>query len=210
VSSVLNQSPTWWRFAARCFVGAACWATFGVAAAQADDAAIRAKQLTEARPYVIGSGDVLQIIVDREPDASIASVVVRPDGNISVPMLRQATAAGLTLPELEKQLTAQFAKFIRDPDVTVLVREIHSEKVYVIGAVRKEGAITLQGPLTVLQALAEAGGLTDYAKRSKIYVLRPNPSEHQRLSFDYNSVIRGQHSEQNIVLQSGDSVVVPP
>jgi polysaccharide export outer membrane protein len=126
-----------------------------------------------------------------------------------MPLIKEIAAAGLTPRELERSIVEHLSKFIRDADATVLVREIHSEKVYVIGAVRKEGPIIMQGPLTVLQALAEAGGFTDYAKKNKVYVLRQDHGKQGRLPFDYGSVIRGQHPEQNITLLPGDSVVVP-
>lgn len=159
--------------------------------------------------YVIGPGDVLQIIVMNEPQASVPVVVVRSDGMISIPLLKEVAAAGLTPRELEKLITQSLSRLIRDADVTVLVKEIHSEKVYMIGALRREGPIVLAGPLTVLQAISEAGGFTDYAKRSRIYVLRQDHGKQMRYPFDYNAVIRGDHPEQNITLLPGDSVVVP-
>jgi len=162
-----------------------------------------------ASHYVIGAGDVLAINVWKEPEASLQSVVVRPDGFISMPMVKEVEAAGLTPIELEKQLSLKFAHFFRGADVSVIVKEVHSEKVYLIGAVKKEGPITIKGPLTVLQAVAEAGGLTDYAKRGKIYILRRDNGKEVRLPFDYTAVIQGKHSEENITLQPGDTVVVP-
>lgn len=159
--------------------------------------------------FVIGPGDVLSINVFKEPEASVQSIVVRPDGFISMPMVKEVEAAGLTPVELEKVLSQRFARFLRDADVAVIVKEIHSEKVYVIGAVKKEGPIPIRGPLTVLQAIAEAGGLTDYAKRGKLYILRRENGKEVQLPFHYMAVIRGEHSEQNIVLLPGDTVVVP-
>ena len=159
--------------------------------------------------YVIGPGDVLAINVWKEPEASLQSVVVRPDGFISMPMVKEVEAAGLSPMELEKELAVKFARFFREADISVIVKEVHSEKVYLIGAVKKEGPITVRGPLTVLQAVAEAGGLTDYAKRSKIYILRRDNGKEVRLPFDYSSVIQGKRSEQNIILRPGDTVVVP-
>jgi polysaccharide export outer membrane protein len=159
--------------------------------------------------YVIGAGDVLAINVWKEPEASLQTVVVRPDGFISVPMVKEVEAAGLTPIELEKELSAKFAHFFREADISVIVKEVHSEKVYLIGAVKKEGPITVKAPLTVLQAVAEAGGLTDYAKRGKIYILRREDGKEVRLPFDYAAVIQGKRSEQNIILRPGDTVVVP-
>ncbi|HME09368.1 MAG TPA: polysaccharide biosynthesis/export family protein [Bryobacteraceae bacterium] len=159
--------------------------------------------------YVIGPGDVLAINVWKEPEASLQSVVVRPDGFISMPMVKEVEAAGLTPIELEKELSSKFAHFFREADISVIVKEVHSEKVYLIGAVKKEGPITVKAPLTVLQAVAEAGGLTDYAKRSKIYILRRENGKEVRLPFDYSAVIQGKRSEENIILRPGDTVVVP-
>ena len=159
--------------------------------------------------YVIGAGDVLQINVFKEPEASVASVVVRSDGVISLPLLKEVHASGLTPQALQKQLTQGLATLIRDPDVTVIVKEIHSERVFVIGSVRKEGPVELTGPCTILQILSESGGFTDYAKRSKIYVLRQTNGKQVRIPFDYSAAIKGERPEQNIWLQPGDTVVVP-
>lgn len=161
------------------------------------------------KTYVIGAGDILQVDVLKEPEASAASVIVRPDGMISLPLLKEIKAAGFEPNQLAQVITQKLNQYIRDADVAVLVKEIHSEKVYVIGAVRKEGPITMQGPITVLQAIAEAGGLTDYAKQHKIYVLRLANGQQNRIPFDYQAVLKGQHPEQNIVLMSTDTVVVP-
>ncbi len=161
------------------------------------------------RNYVIGPGDVLQVVVMKEPEASVQAVVVRSDGMVSLPLIKEIAAAGLTPRELEQLITKSLSRLIRDADVTVLVREIHSEKIYMIGALRKEGPIVLSGPLTVLQAISESGGFTDYAKRSRIYVLRQEHGKQMRYPFDYKAVIRGEHPEQNITLVPGDSVVVP-
>ncbi len=159
--------------------------------------------------YRIGAGDILQINVLKEPDASVAGAVVRSDGIISIPVLKDVSVAGLTPKELERMLTQKFSQFIRDPDVTVVVKEIHSEMVYLIGAVRKEGPIALKGPLTVLQAVAQAGGLTDYAKRNRIYILRVENDRQVRMPFDYSAVVKGAQMQQNITLRPGDTIVVP-
>jgi polysaccharide export outer membrane protein len=159
--------------------------------------------------YVIGAGDVLTVNVWKEPEASVLAAAVRPDGMISVPIVKDVQAAGLTPLELQAVLADKFGKFFRGADVSVIVKEIHSQRVYVIGAVKKEGAIDMKTPLTVLQAVAEAGGLNDYAKRSKIYILRKSNGKEARLPFDYSAVIRGSHGEQNVTLEVGDTVVVP-
>ena len=159
--------------------------------------------------YVIGAGDILGINVWHEPEASVLSTVVRSDGLISLPLIKEIEAAGLTPKQLEKALTDRLSKQIRQPDVTVLVKEIHSERIYLIGALKKESQLTLKSSITVLQAIAEAGGLTDYAKKSKIYVLRKENGKPVKFPFDYTAVIRGDHMEQNIALRPGDTIVVP-
>jgi polysaccharide export outer membrane protein len=159
--------------------------------------------------YRIGAGDVLQILVWREPEASVAETVVRADGRISVPLIKEVDAAGLTPAELEKALVEKFSRYITAPDVTVVARQIHSRKIYLVGAVRREGPIPLMGPLTVLQAINEGGGVTEYAKKKKIYILRQHEGKQERLPFDYQAVLKGERMEQNVVLLPDDTIVVP-
>jgi len=159
--------------------------------------------------YRIGPGDVLQIDVWKEPDASNPSVTVRPDGRVSLAMLGELRVAGLTPAELQAILIEKFGALIRDARVTVTVRDANSQKVYVIGEVRREGAVRMVGPMTVLQALAEAGGISDYAKRKQIYILRVVDGRQMRLPFDYEAVVKGQKVGQNVTLLPGDTVVVP-
>jgi polysaccharide export outer membrane protein len=162
--------------------------------------------------YVIGSGDTLQISVWKEPEASVPAAVVRPDGKITVPMVKDVEVAGLTPAQAEERISAKLKEFIADAsvtNVTVVVAKIDSKKIYVTGAARKEGPIPYTGGLTVLQALSEAGGLTDYAKRKKIYILRPDNGQNYRLDFNYDAVLKGENMEQNILLLPGDTIVIP-
>ena len=159
--------------------------------------------------YVIGEGDVLHISVWKEPDASVPSVVVRPDGKITLPMIKDLQVSGLTPSQAEKLVTEQFAKFISAADVTVIVAGINSKRVYIVGGVKKEGPIPYTYRMTVLQALSEAGGLTDYAKKKKIYVLRRENGRDYQLPFDYDAVLKGERMELNIPLMPGDTLVVP-
>ena len=159
--------------------------------------------------YRIGSGDVLGVEVWKEPDASNPTLAVRPDGRISLPMLGEMNVAGLTPNELERQLTAKFGELIRGARVTVSIKEINSQKIYLIGEVKKEGPVSMKAPMTVLQALAEAGGVTDFAKRHKIYILRIDQGKREILPFDYAAVLQGQKIAQNILLYPGDTVIVP-
>ncbi len=159
--------------------------------------------------YIIGAGDLLQITVFKEPEASIPQVVVQLDGVITLPMVKDVHAGGLTTAELEELLGKQYSRFIRDAEVSVIVKEINSKKIYLIGAVRKEGALALKAPITILQAIAESGGLTDYAKRSKIYILRKVDGKPIRIPFDYQIAIKGEQMEQNILLRADDTIVIP-
>ena len=159
--------------------------------------------------YLIGSGDTLQISVWKEPEASVPTVVVRPDGKITMPLIKEVEVAGLTPRQAEAVITERIGKFIADPNVTVVVSTINSKKIYLIGAVRKEGTLPYTYGMTVMQALSEAGGLNDYAKRKKIYILRTENGREYRLDFNYEEVVRGERMEQNVVLLPGDTMVVP-
>jgi polysaccharide export outer membrane protein len=159
--------------------------------------------------YRIGAGDVLQIVVWKEPDASVPSVVVRADGKISVPLVKEVDVLGMTPAEAETMLAAKLAQFIHGADVTVVPKEIHSQKVYLLGGVRKQGPLILAAPTTVLQAITEAGGLTDEAKPKKIYILRKENGQQVRYPFNYNAVIKGERMEQNIILHPEDIIVIP-
>ena len=162
-----------------------------------------------ANDYQIGAGDVLHIGVFHEPDATVQSVVVRTDGKISMPLIKEVSVMGLTPSQLEKQITEQLSKFLTAPDVTVIVTSINSKKVYVIGAVRKEGPLTYTYPMNILQALIDAGGLSDFAKRKKIYVLRTQNGRSLKLPFDYDAALKGEHLELNVPVLPGDTIIVP-
>jgi polysaccharide export outer membrane protein len=159
--------------------------------------------------YVIGAGDVLQISVWKEPDVSVPVAMVRPDGKIAMPLLKDVSASGLTPGQMEAMISAGLSKFINAPDVTIVVSAINSKKVYVMGGVRKEGPIQYTYQMTVMQALNEAGGMSEYAKRKKIYVLRTENGQDHRYPFNYDDVIKGKKVEQNIALLPGDTLVVP-
>jgi len=159
--------------------------------------------------YRIGEGDVLQISVMGEPTASVPSVMVRTDGKITMPLIKEITVSGLTPTELEKVVTEQLSKMIRVPDVTVIVAQSNSQRVFMIGAVKKEGPLHYTYRMSVMQAISEAGGLTDYAKRKRIYVIRNENGRQFQFHFDYDAVMKGQHMEMNMTLLPGDTVVVP-
>jgi polysaccharide biosynthesis/export protein len=159
--------------------------------------------------YRIGAGDILQVSVWKEPDASAPNVVVRPDGMISTPLIKEIQVAGLTPKQAEILITERLVKVIQEPDVTVIVTGMSSKKIYAIGAVKKEGPIAYTYSMTIMQAIAEAGGLTDYAKRNKIYVLRTENGKESKFPFFYDDILKGKHMEQNIVMLPFDTLVVP-
>ena len=158
--------------------------------------------------YVIGPADVLSIVFWRDKDMS-ADVVVRPDGKVSLPLLNDVQAAGLTPEQLRQQLTTAAAKFLEDPNATVVVKEIHSRNVFITGNVMKPGTYALTAGMNVLQLIALAGGLQEYADAKHIVVMRMENGKQVSHEFNYNDVIKQKHVEQNVVLQPGDTVVVP-
>lgn len=177
--------------------------------ADAPTASDAVKKPATADPnYVIGSEDVLDVSVWKEPDFS-RTVPVRPDGKISLPLLNDVQAAGLTPPQLAAEITTSLNKFVTSPQVTVIVTQVNSQRVYLLGEVTRPGAYTLTPGMTVLQALSNAGGFTPYANSKKIYLLREENGNQQKLSFNYKDVIAGKRPEQNIALKTGDTIVVP-
>ena len=158
--------------------------------------------------YVIGAEDVLGVVFWREADIS-GDVTVRPDGRITLPVIGEMQAAGLTPEQLRVQILAGAAKYLTDPNVAVVVRAINSRRVFVTGRVTTPGGHLLKGPLNVMQAIALAGGLTEYADAKNITVLRTTDARSVRFQFNYKDVARGKNLEQNIPLLPGDTVVVP-
>lgn len=160
--------------------------------------------------YMIGNDDMLNISVWKEPDLTQTNVPVRSDGNISMPLIGEVHAAGLTPLQLEHDITTRLRAFLTQPDVTVMVVQMNSQKYNVLGRVMKPGSFKLSATTTVLDAIALAGGFQDFAKQKSIYVLRQNPNGGEtRIPFNYKSVIRGEHPEQNIRLEPRDTIVVP-
>jgi polysaccharide biosynthesis/export protein len=158
--------------------------------------------------YKIGPQDVLRIDVWKEAELT-RTVPVRPDGKISLPLLNDVQAAGLTPSQLSTVLTEGLKKFINAPQVTVTVSEINSRRVYVTGEVAHAGAFPLLPNMTVLQALSSSGGFTQFAKTKGIYVLRTEDGKQVKHPFNYKEVLAGRNQEQNIALLPGDVIVVP-
>ena len=164
---------------------------------------------TSAAPadYVIGPDDILRVSVWKEADLT-NTLPVRPDGKISMPLLNDVQAAGMTPMQLAASLTERLKKYLADPRVTVAVTAMNSQRIYVTGEVQHTGAMNLAPNMTVLQAVASAG-LTQFANPKGIYVLRAENGKQQKLPFNYKQVVKGESMEQNIVLKPGDTVVVP-
>lgn len=159
--------------------------------------------------FVIGNDDVLSISVWKEPDLS-RSIPVRSDGRISLPLLGDVQAAGLTPLKLEEDIANKLQPYIAAPEVAVMVQQINSQKFNILGKVVKPGSYPLTNSATVLDAIALAGGCRDFAKQGSIYVLRQNPGGGEsRLPFNYKDVIKGKNTAQNVRLQPHDTIVVP-
>ena len=165
-------------------------------------------QVSKVGPdYVIGADDTLHISVWKEPELT-ETLPVRPDGKISMPLLNDVTAAGLTPLQLRDEITERLKKYIADPRVTVVVTGMNSRRVFATGEVLHTGPMTLLPHMTVLQALAQAG-FSQFANPKGIYLLRIEKGKQQKIPFNYKEVVKGNHPEQNIELKPGDTIVVP-
>jgi polysaccharide export outer membrane protein len=160
------------------------------------------------RNYTIGAQDVLDISVWKEPEVSRV-VPVRPDGRISLPLLNDVQAAGLTPAALAAQITESLKKYLTNPQVTVIVTTINSQRVYISGEVVRPGAFPMLPGMTVMQALTSAGGFTPFAKMKSIYVLREENGKKNKFPFNYKAVVNGKNADQDIELKAGDTIVVP-
>jgi polysaccharide export outer membrane protein len=158
--------------------------------------------------YKIGPQDVLRIDVWKEPDIS-RIIPVRPDGKISIPLLNDVQASGLTPMQLSASLRESLSKYLHNPQVTVTVAEINSRRVYITGEVTRAGAIPLLPNMTALQALSSAGGFTQFARLKDIYILRTEDGKQVKHPFNYKEVVKGKLPEQNILLEPGDVIVIP-
>ena len=159
--------------------------------------------------YVIGASDVLRIQVWRNPELSV-EVPVRPDGKISVPLANDVQAAGLTTTELKDVLTQALAEFVAAPDVTVIVHQVNSKSVHVVGEVGRPMVVPLVIDMRALEVIAMAGGFTPYADKSDIRILRPNPDGSVvEYRFNYKAFLKGKSPESNLRMQPGDTIVVP-
>ncbi|MGO9864395.1 MAG: polysaccharide biosynthesis/export family protein [Terriglobales bacterium] len=175
--------------------------------AVADKTANAAANNQAGPDYVIGPEDDLHIAVWKEADLT-ATLPVRPDGKISLPLLNDVQAAGLTPQQLSASLTEKLKKYVADPHVTVVVTAINSKRIYVNGEVLHPGPIPMQANMTVLQAISTAG-LNQFANTKRIYVLRTENGKQQKLPVNYRKLLKGEQIDQNYLLQPGDTIVVP-
>ena len=182
-------------------------------ARQADAGRAPGAQSAQPNPpsddYVIGEEDILSISVWKEPDLT-RQVPVRPDGKISLPLIGEVVASGLTAPKLSSVITEKLKAYISNPEVNVIVQEVRSQVFNVVGEVLKPGPYELTRPTTVLDAIGLAGGPAPFAKLKSIRIMRTLPDgKEERLYFDYKAALKGQKMEQNIYLKTGDIVIVP-
>jgi polysaccharide biosynthesis/export protein len=160
-----------------------------------------------ATDFLIGPEDILDIQVWKNPELS-RTVPVRPDGKVSLPLVNDIQAAGLTPTDLRDQLTTRLAEYVPSPEVSVIVREVHSVKVAVIGAVKIPGRYEVKSPATVLELIAQAQGLTEFASRDRIVVIRQNGTTTTRVPFNYRKVADGS-DQDNFFVRAGDIILVP-
>lgn len=157
--------------------------------------------------YIIGATDSITVTVFKEPTLS-NTLLVRPDGMISMPLLGDVRAAGRTTTQLADEITVMLKKYVQDPNVTVVLGQVNSKKIYLLGEVTKPGPVDMTPGMTFLQAIATAGGLTQFANSKKIYILRVDGGKERKISMQYKRALRGDMS-LNLDLNPGDTIVVP-
>lgn len=191
--------------------GALCCAQSAQPAQPANPAPPPAAQVSAAADaggtYVIGPADVLTVTVWKEPTLS-GELLVRPDGMISMPLVGDVKAAGVTPEQLANTINGELKKYIQNPNVSVVVSQIHSKTINVLGEVQKRGPEDLTSGMTLLDAIGAAGGLTDFANKKKIYILRNEGGKTQRIPVHYKEALKGDPS-YDVVLKAGDTIVVP-
>jgi len=197
------------------FVFTACLAPYDVSAGIQDERtgpgaeSTTREEVSTNHEYRIGIGDLLNISVWQQKELSQDAVPVRPDGMISLPILRDVRAEGLTCGQLADRLTELLKVYVTSPTVTVVVKEVNSLTIYVMGQVKSSGALVLKNKIRLLQAISMAGGFTPFAHPSDMVVLRKDGARERRIPVNYDRIVSGKSPEQNIQLQGGDTVVVP-
>ena len=160
------------------------------------------------KSYIIGAGDILEVLVWKEPDLS-RTVSVRPDGKISLPLVDDVRAAGSTLLEVKARITKALADYVEAPSVYVMLQENRSKRYYLVGNINAPGEYILEKDMSVLQAIAKANGLGEWANEDEIIILRRGAEGEFQIEFDYKSVVSGEDIEQNILLKADDVIIVP-
>jgi polysaccharide export outer membrane protein len=168
-----------------------------------------AGDVTPPPGYLIGPEDVLAVVFWREKDLSVDAIAVRPDGMITVPLINDIKAAGTTPDQLREQIQAAAGKYVTDPSVTVVVKTINSRKVFITGQVPKPGQYPLTAPTSVMQLIAMAGGVHEFADTKHILIMRSDGGQQVAMQFNYDDVLNRKNLQQNIPLLPGDTVVVP-
>jgi polysaccharide export outer membrane protein len=168
----------------------------------------QAEVTADSDQYVIGSEDILYIHVWKE-EALTRTIPVRMDGKISLPLIQEIKAAGLTPLQLKEVLTTRFKEFIENPIVSVTVMEANSCKVYVMGQVKNPGVYRLRSETTIVQIIPLAGGFTDWAKQKKILIVREEDGKEKRIKVNYKKIIGGKDPSSNIILKAGDTIIIP-
>ncbi len=158
--------------------------------------------------YLIGAGDVLEIMVWKEPDLS-RTVRVRPDGKISLPLVDDVDTYQSTILDLKERITKALTEYVEKPAVYVMLQENGSKKIYIVGMVASPGEYLLEKPTTILQAIATAGGFSEWAKKEDIVILRQDKKGQSRIEFNYERVVSGKDIKQNILLNPDDVIIIP-
>ena len=165
-------------------------------------------QLGERKQYILGPEDIIEVLVWKEADLS-KTVIIRPDGNISLPLIGDIRAAGLKTEDLKENIAKKLKEFVDNPTVSVIVTEINSMRIFIQGEVAAPGVYQLRNYTTVLQAISLAGGFNEWAKKKKIIIIREVDGVRWRIPVDYEKIISGKDIDQNIILERGDTIIVP-
>ena len=194
-----------------CFLSPSIFSFTGLNCAVAEETALtkaRGGTQTQTHKYLIGPGDVLEILVWKEPDIS-RIVRVRPDGKISLPLADDIQASESTLLQVKKRITDALSAYVDHPSVYVMLQENRSKRFYVVGKVNAPGEYLLEKDITVLQAIAMAKGFSEWANKDDVIILRKGPLGQFRIEFDYNRVVSGKEIKQNISLNPDDLIIIP-
>lgn len=166
------------------------------------------KSSVNSKSYLLGSEDVIEVLVWKE-DAFSRVVIIRPDGKISLPVIGDVQAAGMATEELTEKITEKLKGFIDNPTVTVIVAQINSMKIYIQGEVARPGVYQLKSNTTVIQAISLAGGFSEWAKKNKIVIVRELNGKSSRIPVNYEKIIWGKDISQSLILERGDTIIVP-